>query len=94
MMDRDTEHFRRRNRKVLRLKDYDYSKAGGYFITVCTHNRDCLFGEVINQEMWLNEAGEIIEQWWLKSRNKSSKVGLDSYVIMPKPYSWNYYDYE
>jgi REP element-mobilizing transposase RayT len=83
MMDGDTEHIRRRDRTVLRLKDYDYSKAGGYFITICTHNRDCLFGEVINQEMWLNEAGEIVEQWWLKSRNKFSEISLDSYIIMP-----------
>jgi hypothetical protein len=62
-MDRHIEHIRRRDRKVLRLKSNDYSKTGGYFITICTHDRGSLFGEVINQEMWLNEAGEIIEQW-------------------------------
>jgi REP element-mobilizing transposase RayT len=83
MMDRYTAPIRRRDRKVLRLKSYDYSKTGGYFITICTHNRRSLFGEVINQEMWLNEAGEINEQWWLKLRNKFSKISLDSYIIMP-----------
>jgi len=47
------------HRRSIRLKGYDYSQAGAYFITICTYNRDCLFGEVVNGEMWLNEYGEM-----------------------------------
>jgi putative transposase len=45
------KHHRRSNR----LKGYDYSKAGAYFITICTHQRQCLFGEIIDGEMKLNQ---------------------------------------
>jgi hypothetical protein len=51
----------RRDRKAIRLKDYDYSEAGGYFITICTYNRKYLFGEISNQEIMLNDTGEVVE---------------------------------
>ena len=43
----------------IRLPGYDYSQPGGYFITIVTHNRQCLFGEIVNGEMRLNEYGEL-----------------------------------
>ena len=73
----------RRDRKAIRLKDYDYSEAGGYFITICTYNRKYLFGEISNQEIMLNDTGEVVEQWWLKLENKFANVKLDYHVIMP-----------
>ena len=73
----------RRDRKILRLRDYDYSRAGGYFITVCTYHRDCVFGEVMNQQMRLNKVGEIVEQWWLKLGDAFPKTTLDHYATMP-----------
>ncbi|WP_232280631.1 hypothetical protein [Chloroflexus aggregans] len=47
----------RPNRRSIRLKGYDYSQAGAYFITICTKDRACLFGEVVNGEMRLNDFG-------------------------------------
>ena len=48
------------HRKSIRLKDYDYSQAGAYFVTICTHNKKCLFGDIIDGKMLLNYSGEII----------------------------------
>ncbi|MEZ4672356.1 MAG: hypothetical protein R3E39_31000 [Anaerolineae bacterium] len=46
-------------RKSPRLKGYDYSQNGAYFVTICTQNRECLFGQVVDGEMHLNDAVEI-----------------------------------
>ncbi|PIV22510.1 MAG: hypothetical protein COZ69_14485 [Deltaproteobacteria bacterium CG_4_8_14_3_um_filter_45_9] len=73
----------RRNRKVIRLREYDYSQAGGYFITICTYNREYLFGQVANHQMMLNKTGETVKQWWLKLEDKFINVKLDNYVVMP-----------
>ena len=51
-------------RKNIRLKGYDYSQAGLYFITVCVQDRLCLFGNVQNGEMVLNDAGRMVERWY------------------------------
>lgn len=56
------------HRHSLRLKYYDYSQPGAYFITICVKNRECLFGEIINGKMQLNEYGEIVRNEWFKSR--------------------------
>lgn len=45
------------NRRSIRLKGYDYSQAGAYFVTICTHDRQCLFGEIVDGQMVLNDAG-------------------------------------
>ncbi len=73
----------RRNRKAIRLREYDYSQTGGYFITICTYNREYLFGKVINHQMMLNKTGEIVKQWWLKSEDKFTNIKLENYVVMP-----------
>lgn len=70
-------------RRSIRLKGYDYSRAGAYFITMCTHNRECLFGEIVNRQMQLNDAGKMIEEWWCKLKNKFTNIELDEYVVMP-----------
>jgi len=67
----------------MRLRDYDYSEVGGYFITICTFNREYLLGGISNQEIVLNDIGEIAEQWWLKLENKFANIILDDHVIMP-----------
>ena len=72
-----------RERKQVRLRDYDYSQAGGYFITICTYNREYLFGHVINYHMALNETGRIVRQWWLKLEDRFTNVKLENYVVMP-----------
>ncbi len=58
------------NRKSLRLKHYDYAQAGSYFITIVTQNRAHLFGEIVESEMVLNEAGRMVEKWYMKLEEK------------------------
>jgi len=53
-----------RRRRSLRLQGYDYAQAGAYFVTVCTQNRKCLFGEVTDGTMRLNAVGELATALW------------------------------
>ncbi|MSQ17391.1 MAG: hypothetical protein EXR54_07485 [Dehalococcoidia bacterium] len=62
--------FQPRERKPLRLKGYDYTQPEAYFVTVCAMNREYLFGEVTGGEMRVNEAGRMVEHWWLELENK------------------------
>ncbi|MDY7394850.1 transposase [Aureibaculum sp. 2210JD6-5] len=71
------------NRKSTRLKGYDYSQDGAYFITICCHEHNCLFGEVINGEMVLNAYGKIAYNEWSKTPEIRNNVELDVFVIMP-----------
>jgi REP element-mobilizing transposase RayT len=70
-------------RHSIRLKDYDYSQAGAYFVTTCTYNRKCLLGEVINGEMVLSEFSEVVEREWLRAAEIRPNVELDEFIIMP-----------
>lgn len=70
-------------RRSIRLKDYDYSQEGAYFITICTKNRECLFGDVVGGKMVLNEIGEIVDDEWNKTQYLRKNVELDEYVVMP-----------
>jgi REP element-mobilizing transposase RayT len=71
------------HRRSIRLKGYDYRQAGGYFVTMVTQGRDELFGEVVNGEMILNDAGEMIVRWWLELPNKFPNVNVNIFVVMP-----------
>lgn len=71
------------NRQSIRLQGYDYSQAGAYFVTVCTQNRECLFGDIVNGEMRLNEAGRIVADEWLKTAEIRDEIELDECVVMP-----------
>jgi len=71
------------HRRSIRLKGYDYSQAGAYFITICTHNRECRFGEIIDGQMHLNEIGKIVESEWLKTTEIRDEVELDAFSVMP-----------
>jgi putative transposase len=73
----------RRNRKSIRLKGYNYSQPGWYFVTICTKNREMIFGDVVDGEMVLNDTGEIIKTEWLKTGDIRANVLLDQFVIMP-----------
>ena len=70
-------------RRSLRLRDYDYSQAGAYFVTVCAQNRECLFGDIVNREMALNDAGRMVERWWCELKNKFPQSETDEYRVMP-----------
>ncbi|MHA1344653.1 MAG: transposase [Promethearchaeota archaeon] len=71
------------NRKSIRLRDYDYSQPGLYFITICTQNKLCLFGQIKNEKMILNNAGEMVKKCWLEIPKHHSNVVLHKYIIMP-----------
>jgi len=70
-------------RKSIRLKHYDYSSAGAYFVTIGTKNRECLFGEISKGKMVLNEYGQIATGSWLWLSQKYLYVDLDEWIIMP-----------
>lgn len=77
--------------RSIRLQGYDYSQVGAYFITVCTQNRECLFGTVgagskpaqSTAPMALNEYGEIVKYTWEDLINHVSGIVLDAFVVMP-----------
>lgn len=71
------------HRKSIRLKGYDYSQAGLYFITICVQNRQCLFGDVVNEKMILNDAGKMVENEWLKLHERFTNTELHEFVVMP-----------
>jgi putative transposase len=66
-----------------RLKNWDYSKPGQYFITIVSYNRHCLFGWIRNRKTELSELGKIVAEEWLKSFEMRSELFCDSWVIMP-----------
>lgn len=76
-------HQRTRNRRSIRLKGYDYTQPGAYFVTICTYQRIHLFGEVVDGEMRLNAFGEIVRQAWFDLPNHYGHVELDAFVVMP-----------
>jgi len=70
-------------RRSIRLDGYDYGQSGAYFVTICTHNRVCLFGEVIDGRMRLNECGRIALNEWRLTPHVRPNVRLDAHVVMP-----------
>ena len=70
-------------RKSIRLKDYDYSQSGAYFVTICTKNRECLFGEVVGEIAELSWVGNIAHKVWCKIPEHFNNVELYEFVVMP-----------
>ena len=77
------QHQQYPSRQYIRLKEYDYAQAGLYFITICTHNRKCLFGNVADGKMVLNDAGKMIETQWQELTKRFPNIVLHQYVVMP-----------
>lgn len=73
----------RHHRRSIRLRDYDYSQAGVYFVTICVEERECLFGEIVGGEMRLNHYSTIVQACWDDLPNHYRHVELDAFVIMP-----------
>jgi putative transposase len=71
------------NRKSIRLKGYDYSQAGMYFITICVKHKECLFGHIENGEMVLNDIGKIAEDYLVEIPDHFKHSKLDDFVVMP-----------
>lgn len=77
-----------RIRKKLRLKNFDYSKNGYYFVTICTKNRENFFGEIIDGKMFLNEIWKNVEQNWKNIILHYQNVEIDEFIIMPNHIHW------
>jgi len=71
------------HRRSIRLKGYDYTRAGAYFVTICTKDRACLFGDVADGVMRLNQMGHIVRKCWLAIPDHVPHVLLDEFVVMP-----------
>ena len=71
------------HRRSIRLREYDYSHAGVYFVTICVKNRECLFGEIIDGVIHSNEACDMIVAEWSDLLNRFSNIDLDEFVVMP-----------
>jgi putative transposase len=70
-------------RKPLRLQNCDYSQPGYYFITICTQNRKPWLGNIVNNQMELNNIGHVVQTEWVSLPNRCPGVELDQFVIMP-----------
>ncbi len=73
----------RHHRRSMRLRGYDYSRAGVYFVTICTYQRECLLGEVVDGRMRLNACGQLVAQAWSWLSQRYRYVELDAWVVMP-----------
>jgi putative transposase len=71
------------HRRSIRLKDFDYKQPRAYFVTICTQNRECLFGAVTDGQMQLAEAGRIVQAVWGELPSRFSNISLDVFVVMP-----------
>jgi REP element-mobilizing transposase RayT len=76
--------FDKHHRRSIRLKDYDYTQEGAYFVTLCTYQRECLFGEVNEHGIMVaNTLGQIVEEEWIQTAILRPYIELDAFVVMP-----------
>ncbi len=73
----------RRHRRSVRLDAYDHAQPGAYFVTIVTHQRLCLFGEIVDREARLSPLGEIVEREWRRTAEIRSEIELGAFVVMP-----------
>ena len=71
------------HRRSIRLKGYDYSQVGAYFVTICIKGQECLLGKITDGNMHLSDAGLMIDNWWQKIPEKFADIELGEYQIMP-----------
>lgn len=71
------------HRRSVRLTEYDYSQVGAYFLTVCTHQNQCVLGDIVDQKMRLNDIGQQVLTCWRAIPGYWPNVELDEFVIMP-----------
>ena len=74
---------KKHNRRSIRLQGYDYSQPGAYFVTLVTHRRACLFGEIVDGEMRLSDFGLIADECWRLIPEHFPTVELGAFVTMP-----------
>lgn len=72
-----------KQRRSIRLPDYDCGQVGAYFVTVVTHQRRCVLGDVVDEVVWLSEIGRIVESVWREIPVHFPNVSVNEYVVMP-----------
>jgi REP-associated tyrosine transposase len=70
-------------RRPIRLPGYDYANPGAYFVTICAHERRCLFGRIADTQMIANAFGKAVETCWLGLANHYAHLSLDAFIVMP-----------
>ena len=78
-----TYDAQKHHRRSIRLRGYDYSQAGAYFVTICTRNHESIFGQIMEGKMVLNEYGKVVVECWCWLERQYEYVELDEYVVMP-----------
>ena len=79
-MQNQENHHRRQS---IRLKEYNYAQPGAYFVTIVSHLRKNIFGEIINGEMKLNQAGKIVDQTWRNIPGHFPNATCEIFIVMP-----------
>ena len=69
--------------RSLRLQNYDYSQPGAYFVTVCTHKKRFLFGQIVDGDMYLNKTGYLVQSIWEYLPVRFPAIQLDTFIVMP-----------
>jgi len=69
--------------RSIRLQGYDYSRSGAYFVTICTENRECYFGNIVKGRMILNDWGNVVKTYCQVTENHFQNIEFDSFIIMP-----------
>jgi REP element-mobilizing transposase RayT len=65
------------------MHEYDYTQPGAYFITVCAHERTCVFGDIVDGEMRVNDAGWMVQQCWDEIPEHYPGIEIDAFTVMP-----------
>ena len=78
MINKDRCH-----RQSIRLRNYDYSQSGAYFVTICTQDRVSLFGEIEEDTLHLNAAGRMVHSVWTDLPSRYPGVEIDAFIVMP-----------
>jgi REP element-mobilizing transposase RayT len=71
------------HRRSIRLPGYDYTQSGAYFVTICAYQKQCLFGEIVNGQMRLNQCGQIVAQTYQWLSQRYPYIYLDEWIVMP-----------
>src|SRR4030042_4209044 len=71
------------HRRSIRLKGYDYSQAGAYFITIGAWQKECLFGIIADRQMTTNQRGQIVQEEWIRTAAIRGEIELDVFQVMP-----------
>jgi REP element-mobilizing transposase RayT len=71
------------HRRSIRLRGYDYTQPGAYFVTMVTYQREDLFGEIVDGEMRLNWTGELVKREWERLPHRFPHIQLDEFIVMP-----------